>query len=254
MSAPDLPRHAWVEQIMGMPISVHLRGGGLTARQPDCVTALFAELRAVDALFSTYRPDSQISRLAAGELDLADCHPWVTEVLGLCERATQLTDGWFDALLPAGDGTLTLDPSGLVKGWAVARATAELARAWPADAYVNAGGDIALVSRSGQPWRVGVADPAGGLLGALPLTDGGIATSGTEHRGAHIVDPKTRRPATALRSVTVVGPDLLWADVLATALFARGRLDLDVPWLTGYRALLVGSAGERAGTLTLQDV
>ena len=87
------------------------------------------------------------------------------------------------------------------------------------------------------------------LFGVLGLRAGGVATSGTAHRGAHVVDPTTGRAATALRSVTVVGPSLLWADVYATAALARGG-DA-VTWLTwpaGYEALAVSTGGSRSYT------
>jgi thiamine biosynthesis lipoprotein len=238
-----LQRRIWVEQIMGMPVSVHLRGA-CPAGRPSFVDDLFAELRELDLLFSTYRPESQISRIADGVLDREDCDPVVTEVLELCASATVLTGGWFDVMLPTPDGR-RLDPSGLVKGWAVERVATRLGERWKGDYYVNAGGDIALSSRSGEPWRIGVENPVtGGLLAVVPLTSGGIATSGTAHRGEHIFDPTTGRPATALRSVTVIGPSLMWADVLATAAFARGHGASN--WVSrheGYRAVVLSDDG-----------
>ncbi|WP_241259731.1 FAD:protein FMN transferase [Rhodococcus sp. KRD197] len=38
-------------------------------------------------------------------------------------------------------------------------------------------------------------------------------------RGAHIIDPRTGRGVEHPGSATVAGPDLLWADVWATATF-----------------------------------
>lgn len=122
-----------------------------------------------------------------------------------------------------------LDPCGLVKGWAVERAADLLHEAGAHDLCVNGGGDLQLRGEAapGTPWRVGVADPArpGRLLTVVTGTDGGpwaVATSGTAERGHHILDPHTGRPAHGLLSATVVGPSLTWADVYATAVFARG--------------------------------
>jgi thiamine biosynthesis lipoprotein len=53
----------------------------------------------------------------------------------------------------------------------------------------------------------------------VPLTDGGLATSGNAARGAHILDPRDAQPVVREGSATVWGPTLLWADVWATALF-----------------------------------
>jgi thiamine biosynthesis lipoprotein len=97
------------------------------------------------------------------------------------------------------------------------------------------------------PWRVGIEDPAerSRLLEVAVLRDGGVATSGIAARGAHIYDPFTGAPARGLASVTVTGPSLLWADVYATAAFARGPGAAE--WLSGldgWSALVVGAAGD----------
>ena len=44
-----------------------------------------------------------------------------------------------------------------------------------------------------------------------------MATSGSAARGAHIRDPRTGQRAMRAGSASVVGPDLMWADVWATA-------------------------------------
>jgi thiamine biosynthesis lipoprotein len=170
-------------------------------------------------------------------------------VLTLCDEARERTGGWFDASRlpdPLG-GAPRHDPSGLVKGWAVQRAARHLAGlagyAW----CLNAGGDVTVASAPGEsPWRVGVEDPAdpGRILQVVPVATGAVATSGSAHRGAHIIDPYTAAPAVSVRSVTVVGPDLMWADVYATAIAARGRYGL--AWLDGvadYEAMLVDADG-----------
>ncbi len=236
----------WVEHIMGMPVSLRVRG----PVAPSTVDEVFAGLRLVDRLFSTYRPDSQISRVNAGTLRLGDCDPLVRHAMGLCEEARERTGGYFDALLPGPDGRPRWDPSGLVKGWAVERAGALLADRGATGFCLNAGGDMVLRSAPGQPpWRVGVEDPAApdGLLTVLAVRDGAVATSGTARRGAHILDPFTGRPATGPVSVTVVGPSLTWADVYATAAVARGTgADRWLAGLPGYRALVVDRTGTRA--------
>jgi thiamine biosynthesis lipoprotein len=230
-------RRAFVEQIMGLPVSVHVRGPG--AESPaaaDAVAGAFAELRAMDAIFSLYRPDSRLSALNRGE-PVHD--PLVDAVLDLCEQARQRTGGYFNAYLPEPGGGTRLDPSGLVKGWAVERAAEHLQGY---EFYINAGGDMTVRGS----WRVGVEDPAqpDQLLTTIEVVDGSMATSGGAHRGAHIVDPHTGAPAHGLRSVTVIGPDLTWADVYATAAAAQGPQA--VRWLAtlpGYEALLVGEDG-----------
>ena len=243
------PRRVFVEQIMGLPISVHVRGTGATRPEVDvAVAAAFDDLRALDATFSTYRADSEISRLDRGELTLADASPLVHEVIGLCEQARRRTGGAFDARLPAPGGGHRYDPSGLVKGWAAERAFARFRSLAGVDVYLNAGGDV-VASRTapdGAAWRIGIEDPRapGRLVGAVAVRGGAVATSGTAHRGAHIIDPSTGVACDELASVTVVGPTLTWADVLATAAFVRGADGLDLlPRDEGYEGLAVGRDG-----------
>ena len=215
-----LDRRRWVEHVMGMPASLLLRGPGLDDGVEPAVTAAYDELRLADTLFSTYQDGSEVSRLRRGELAPADADPLVREVLDLCAEAKARTDGWFDVDLPGG-----LDPSGLVKGWAIDRAAAVLADRLPElDVCLNVGGDVAVRSVSGEPFTVGIEDPheRTRLLTGVPVVAGGLATSGTAARGLHIVDPHTGLPVEALASLSVVGPSLMWADVYATAGFARG--------------------------------
>ncbi|WP_238014413.1 FAD:protein FMN transferase [Dactylosporangium sp. AC04546] len=250
-----LPRRAWVEQIMGLPVSIHLRGPGVgTADAGARVAACFAGLRRADAVFSPYRDDSDLSRWERGDLAVDAADPAFAEVLGLCDEARDRTGGWFDprGLPDPRTGAPRFDPSGLVKGWAVERAARQLRQLRGYSWCLNAGGDILLHAEPGHPaWRVGVEDPddPARLLQVLERRSGAVATSGTARRGAHIIDPRTRRPAVAVRSVTVTGPDLLWADVYATAAAARGPRSL--PWLDtldGYGALLVSASGLRQAT------
>ena len=135
---------SWVAHIMGMPISIHLRGGGAASTRQSTVDEIFAELHDIDRIFSTYKPDSDVSRLRREEVTVADCDPKVCEVLELCEQARLATGGYFDAWQQGPDGVIRIDPSGLVKGWAVQRAATRLAHLGGDDYYLNAGGDIAL--------------------------------------------------------------------------------------------------------------
>jgi thiamine biosynthesis lipoprotein len=241
VTEPD--RRAWVAQVMGMPISVHVRSPRVCGDVEGRVEEVFAELRRADALFSTYRRDSEISRLNRREIAVGDCDPLVREVIDLCEQAHDATSGYFDARMLGG----AFDPSGVVKGWAVERASRFLADLPEHDYYLNAGGDIAVGSAPGGPgWRIGVEDPSdrSRLLGVFVVHDGGIATSGTAARGEHIVDPHTGLAAADLLSVTVIGTSLTWADVYATAAFARG--DGALAWLNtldGWQAVIVDGNG-----------
>lgn len=233
---------------MGTVFSFDVRGG----RAEEVGAALdeaVAGLHAVDAMFSTYRDDSQVSRIARGELSPEDCDPLVAEVLGLCAEAERVSEGWFSARYEG-----RFDPTGIVKGWATERAALRLADAGASGVSVNGGGDVQLYGVPGpeRPWRVGVSDPLRpGALAAVVSAAGAeqlsVATSGTAERGTHIVDPRTGRSAvTDLVAVTVVGPRLTWADAWATAAFAMGSRQ-GLRWLESLpdtEALLVTAGNE----------
>jgi len=222
-----------VEHVMGMPVVIDVAG----PRVDDIVVeGAFAWLHRVDAVFSTYRDDSQISRLNRGELALAEAEPDVREVLERCEELRELTGGWFDARAgcragPVGDGPLPLDPSGLVKGWAVDGAAQILERGGARAFCINAGGDVLVRGRpsADEGWLVGIQHPLlpGSIAAIAELHDAALATSGTYARGAHIRDPFTGRAPEGLLSVSLTGRDLATTDALATAAFAMGPAAVD---------------------------
>lgn len=228
---------------MGMPVSIHLRGPGTrTETVEQEVKDVYADLAWVDRVFSTYRPDSQISRLRRGELTPSGCGPEVREVMALCQDAAERTSGSFSWLLPGDSGDLVVDPTGLVKGWALARAAHRLDRLDGHAYCVNAGGDITVGGRDAtqadpRPWRLGIEDPydRSQVARVVEMRHGGLATSGTAARGPHLVDPVTGEPSRRRGSVSVLGPDIMWADVWATALFVgpdelEGELSTEPGW------------------------
>jgi FAD:protein FMN transferase len=232
------------QPIMGTVVTFDVRG------QPPAVARTAVEeavawLRWVDATFSTFRADTEISKIDRGTLGLAECHPEVRHILALCDELHDRTHGYFDARAGA-----HLDPSGVVKGWSIERASSILVSRGCPDHVIDGGGDVRCRGRKGgEPgvgWRVGVVHPLclDGYCAALELDQGAVATSGTYERGFHVIDPHQRRPVTALSSVTVVGPDLTFADAYATAAFAMGK---DAPdWLgplEGYEAFVVDAEG-----------
>jgi thiamine biosynthesis lipoprotein len=212
---------------MGMPVSLALRGRHATGPRADAAwAAALAVLREVDAVFSTHRPDSAVSRLGRGEIGLADCPPEVAEVLALGEEAERDSEGAFAVRRPGPDGTPVLDPSGVVKGWAAERAAGPLLDLPETDVCLSAGGDLLCrtADPDAPPWRIGIEDPHDPrrVLAVVPVLTGAVATSGTAHRGAHLVDARTGRPPEGVASVTVVAATLTAADVDATAAYARG--------------------------------
>jgi len=238
---------------MGTVFSIDIRDVG---DWTDAVCDVVGWLHQVDDIFSTYREDSDISRLRRGEAVLPELHPAVAEVLDLCVQMQRETDGYFTALWSG-----SLDPTGLVKGWAIERASEILRQAGSAHHAVNGGGDIQLAGEAapGEPWRVGVSHPADRtqVMRVVTGRDFAVATSGRGERGDHIVNPYTRSPATELAAVTVIGRSLTRADAYATAALAMGPAA--APWLDnreGYGGFVVADrlAGPAAAACKVRYV
>jgi thiamine biosynthesis lipoprotein len=221
---------------MGTVFSIDVRDGG-DWRAP--IADVVDWLHHVDEVFSTYRADSDVSRLARGEATPAELDPDVAVVLDRCGEISRLSGGAFSAT--AGG---RLDPSGFVKGWAVDRAAAMLAVAGVRNGAVNGGGDMQLLGEAapGRPWRVGISDPRDRtrVLSVVTGRDLAVATSGTGEQGRHLLDPRTGQPVDEVASVSVVGPRVSEVDAYATAAFVLGRDGLDwVASLPGHEALVV---------------
>jgi thiamine biosynthesis lipoprotein len=246
-----LARCVRLVRTMGTVISIDVRTPG-TRELRRALDAAESLLHDADAMFSTYREESWISRLARREVRPRDLPPLVTEVLALCAEVEQLTDGWFSARW-RGDGGL--DPTGVVKGWAAERAGRLLTDSGFGSHCVNAAGDVAVAGRPAdlRTWRIGISDPRrpGAFLGVVqaPVVDGtfAVASSGVAERGRHIRDPFTGRAADAVLAATVAGPVLSLADGLATALVAAGSAapGLLHRWRgAGWRGCLLTADGE----------
>jgi thiamine biosynthesis lipoprotein len=234
--------------VMGTVFSFDLRG--FDGVEAGAVEQAEAWLHEMDGVFSTYRADSAVNRLARRESRLSELPPVVAEVLELCADATARTGGWFTAQ-PGG----RFDPSGMVKGWAIDGAARILRTAGARNLVLNGGGDVLALGapEDGRRWRVGIADPfdrtrALGYLDVGPeLT--AVATSGTAARGGHVLDPFTGRPALGIASITVLGSAMAETDMLATAALAMGSQARD--WLQdrpGVEAFVVSAEGEQTWT------
>jgi len=228
-----------------MAMAFDVTVGGLDEDQAKAaIDAFHRELLRADDLFSLFRPDTVMSRLATGELTIAEAPAEVVEVLHLCDEYRIATGGAFDAKRPDG----VIDPTGIVKTWAVARAAEHLAGAdtW----LVSASGDV--LAHGGER-RVGIADPR--VTGDPAGTDvvdvvtlGGtftaLATSGSAQVADHIWDPVTGEPARHFVQVSVAGSDLVECDAWATAICAGGGPVVERAAAAGLELLIV--AGERS--------
>lgn len=242
------PGSTRVGTVLGTRVRVDVRTALPQRELAPLLDNAFAWLRWVEETFDPARQDSQIARLNRGQT-LRQV-PELVEVLHRCHELSEATDGWFEARI----GGRT-DPSGYIKGWALERLSRALADAGAPDHRIDAGGDVRVRGSAapGRRWRIGVRDPlTGRVRRVLFAHDLGVATSGR----ATIVDPRTGEPRQALRSVTVLGPDLGVADAYATALYAMG------PALAGrfaqerahpYQSLIVERDGQESGTPGLAE-
>jgi len=217
-----------------------------------------AILHEADRIFSLYKPESPLSRLARGETSVAECPPVVSEIWDACETWEKSTDGWFSAFTPEH----TFDPSGLVKTWAANRAAEFVLERGITDFTLNAGGDVMISDGVSEAidWRMGISKPvsiAAEDAGVLTVVDlhrtpfRAMATSGSAERGAHIWNPKAsgREPAKEFVQVSVIARDLVTADVWATAAFAEGERAIEhLNRIDDIEALFVYADGELAAT------
>ncbi len=204
--------------LMGMPISIEVVDAWVTREDLDAVFAYFVS---VDERFSTYKETSEICRINRGELLPAQYSADMQAILALCEQTRQETDGYFDI---QHDGML--DPSGIVKGWAIQQAADLLKERGFQNFSIDAGGDIQVAGmKDGHSWRVGIRNPfqRAEHVKVLALTNEGVATSGTAIRGQHIYNPhQADIPILDVMSITVIGTNVVEADRFATAAFAMG--------------------------------
>ena len=223
--------------LMGMPITIEILDEKAT--QNDFNKA-FDYLAYIDKNFSTFKPDSEISKINRGEIEEKDWSQEMKEVFQLAEKTKRETKGFFDVL----DNNGKYNPSGIVKGWAILN-TAKLI--WSLEFknfYVNAGGDIQFSGKNsdGEKWKTGIKNPFNQkeIVKIVYIPDGvGIATSGNYIRGDHIYNPNDRiQLIEDIVSFTVIGPDVCEADRFATAVFAMGKEGINflekMPKFAGY--------------------
>jgi FAD:protein FMN transferase len=203
---------------MGMPITIKIAKNEDRKTKKD-LEKVFDYFRYVDMEYSPFKETSQVAKLNRGE----EVAPEMKMILGLCEETKEETKGYFD--IKKLDGKI--DPSGLVKGWAIKNAAQILRKLGYERFYVDAGGDTEIV---GKDWKWGIRNPfdVGQIVKVLNLSDCGIATSGTYERGQHIYDPVGKKAEiTDIVSLTIIGPNVYEADRFATPAFAMGKSGIE---------------------------
>jgi FAD:protein FMN transferase len=260
--------------IMGTRCAVELWSDD-RARGEAAIEAVFTEFRRIDALMSTYKPESELSRVNAGAArEPVTVSRELYDLLATSAQYSKLTRGAFDVtyasvgylydyrkhvrpddeaiaaalpgidyrhvqLIPDGPAVrfaregVRVDLGGIAKGYAVDRGIAVLQGLRVDRAMVNAGGDTRIVGdRFGRPWVVGIRHPDDEkkVVLRMPITDAAMSTSGDYLRffdegGVryhHILDPKTGKSASKVRSVTIIGPTATRTDALTKSIFIMG--------------------------------
>jgi len=271
-------------EITGVTMATQYAVTVVEPRQTDAVALkrrIDARLAAINAVMSTYDPDSELSRLNANaSTDWISVSDSLHAVLAAARAIGRESGGTFDVTVgplvnlwgfgpeerdgvPGDDeidiamrrvgldkfelrgvpkslrkrrGDITIDLSGIAKGYAVDEIAGMLEAQGETDYLVEIGGELRAngQNRTGNPWRIGIENPLSGIrdIGrAVPLTNTGMASSGTYRnffdvdgvRYSHMIDPKSGWPVRdSLAGVTVIHRSAMIADAWATALMTLG--------------------------------
>jgi len=196
----------------------------------------FAECSRIEEVLSTWREDSELSRVNRGatpSLELA-------VLLATTERYSRETDGAFQPRIRAllnkwgirkGDGD-GYEEGAFAKGYAIDRMLEALKAEGATRAVINFGGQIGTIANT----EVTIADPKhrDRAIVALMLRQRSLSTSSTSEKPNHIIDPRSGQPVPARGSVSVISDSALEADILSTALYVMGR-ERGLAWARAHR-------------------
>jgi len=225
---------------MDMPVMVEVVDE--TPKTLEIIEKVYSYFTYVDNTFSIFKGDSEISKINRGELKEDEYSQNMRQIFKLCEQTKQETDGYFD-ILQNGE----LDPSGIVKGWAIYNAAQIIRNAGFLNYYVDAGSDIQVNGKNtqGKKWRIGIKNPfnVNQIVKVLEIENEGVATSGNYLRGEHIYNPLGKQQKEIV-SLTVIGPNIYEADRFATPAFAMGRAGINfIERLPGFEGYMIDKTG-----------
>ena len=205
--------------IMAMPVVIEIVDSDATQ---EVFEEVFSYLRSIDERFSVFKKNSEITLFNEGKILEKDLSSEMQEILELSDKTKKETNGFFDIFYNG-----KIDPSGLVKGYAIYKGAQILYKRGFKNFYVEIAGDIEIsgLNKDSKKWAIGIRNPFNKAenVKVLYLTDCGIATSGTYENGEHIYIPGEQKKANEIMSLTVVGPNVYEADRFATACFAMGK-------------------------------
>ncbi len=226
--------------IMGMLVTIDIVDSNT---KNEVFDEVFNYLISIDEKFSPYKKDSELTKYNNKKIIEKDLSENFKIVLSLSEDMKNKTDGFFDVVYKN-----NLNPSGLVKGWAIYNAKKILIKNGIKNFYIEIAGDIEVagLNHKNEKWIIGIRSPFNKKenIKILHLTDRGIATSGLYERGNHIYNPKKNCLATEIESLTVIGPNIYEADCYATAGFAMGKNGIDfIEKLSNFEGYMIDHNG-----------
>ncbi|MDE2030979.1 MAG: FAD:protein FMN transferase [Patescibacteria group bacterium] len=229
--------------IMGMPITVEIVDLHV---ENQVLESVFNYFTYIDEKFSTYKETSEIMKINRGEINENDYSEDMKEIFQLAEKTKIETNNFFNIKKPDG----SYDPSGIVKGWAIQKASDNLKNNGYNNFCLDAGGDIQTSGKNskGEPWTIGIRNPlnTNEIIKIINNKNNkGIATSGTYIRGNHIYNPNNKDDILSeVLSLTVIGPNIYEADRFATAAFAMGKDGIYfIDKLVGFEGYMIDTKG-----------
>lgn len=222
---------------MGMPITVEI----IDQSRKDDFKEIFNYFRKIDRKYSPYKADSELAKVNDG-LPFKKWSSQFKKIIELCDMTNKQTFGYFNI-----KNNDKLDPSGLVKGWAIYNAANILLSKGYKNFFIEAGGDIQVYGNyeSNKPWQIGIRNPFNiqEIIKILAIKNKGVATSGTYIRGGHIYNPhQENQVVDEIKSITVIGPNIYEADRFATAAFAMGKNGIAfIEGLSGFEGYMISN-------------
>ncbi len=243
------------------------------------IDSAFAAVHGVQEAMSFHESDSEVSRLNrdAHRTPVAVSDATYT-VIAHALAVSARTDGVFDitvapllvarghlpcpAHAPAPDGAaswcdiellpenrirfrrpLWIDLGGIAKGYAVDRAMEAVLSFAPAQAAINAGGDLRLAGPRAEGVRLACEDACADFIPLIELKQGSLASSASTPQGPHI-NPH-RRARERAQFVSVMAPRCVHADALTKVVMAGGACSARALAAFGARAVVHDAEGWR---------
>jgi thiamine biosynthesis lipoprotein len=212
------PHHFQYESVIGTSMDLVVCSPSSRVAEGACQTVR-EEIDRLASILDTRDPTSEISRLEHSH-DHRTASWELSEVLTAYDHWQGRTGGVFSIRSGGADTPRNVDALG--KAYIIDRAAAAARKEWPSidGLLLDIGGDIVTWGRSAE---IAIADPAAWYDNAQPvatidLQNRAVATSGTYARGAHLTDSRSGQSQRTSVAATVVAPDAVTANALATTL------------------------------------